>query len=271
MSLGSEPPRLGSSAGRLPVLRSIEAAAQRTQALSGDSRVAPACAPRRMPTSSKPAWRRCSRTWVSSARQSVPTTKRSWHHAEASGGMALTGLAGSPAPKVSTSRLFQPNTFPRPTGRARPMRVDGGIVRAAAHVQLGRGLRHRQRDGRRTQAGHGDATARVHQRGDGVRQHDGGVGQQPAPVARVVAAFARAQRQLEIHRAARAHEQRGPLGVQARAVAGQEDIGRQLIAPGLAEAARPGEPASSPVSISQTALKPSLPPRWRWPGAARPG
>ena len=111
MSLGSEPPRLSSSAGRLPVLRSIEAAAQRTQALSGDSRVAPACAPRRMRTWPKPAWRRCSRTWVSSARQSVPTTKRSWHHAEASGGMALTGLAGSPAPKVSTSRLFQPNTF----------------------------------------------------------------------------------------------------------------------------------------------------------------
>ena len=33
------------------------------------------------------------------------------------------------------------------------MRVYGGIVRAAAHVQLGQGPGHRQRDGRRTQAG----------------------------------------------------------------------------------------------------------------------
>ena len=180
--VGQRAAQVGSSAGRLPVLRSIEPRP------SGPRRC-PGTAGWRRPARpggcdlAKPAWRRCSRTWVSSARQSVPTTKRSWHHAEASGGMALTGLAGSPAPKVSTSRLFQPNTFPRPTGRARPMRVYGGIVRAAAHVQLGQGPGHRQRDGRRTQAGHRDAAARVHQRGDGVGQHDGGVGQQPAPVA----------------------------------------------------------------------------------------
>ncbi|MNV58510.1 hypothetical protein D3C71_1508900 [compost metagenome] len=68
--------------------------------------------------------------------------------------------------------------------------VDLGVVFAAAHVQVGQGFSHGGGDGRRTQSRHGDAALRVHHRADGVHQHDGRVGQQAAPVARVIAAFA---------------------------------------------------------------------------------
>ena len=133
-------------------------------------------------------------------------------------------------------------------------------------VQLGQGPGHRQRDGRRTQAGHRDAAARVHQRGDGVGQHDGGVGQQPAPVARVIAALARSDSSKftaprePANNVGRSACRRGPSLARKTSAASSSRRASQ-------KAARPGEPASSPVSISQTALKPSLPPRaamaWR--------
>ena len=100
---------------------------------------------------------------------------------------------------------------------------------------------------------HRDAAARVHQRGDGVGQHDGGVGQQPAPVARVILR-ARAQRQLEIHQprepmnsVGRSACRRGPSLARKTSAASSSRRASQ-------KAARPGEPASSPVSISQTAF-----------------
>ena len=89
---------------------------------------------------------------------------------------------------------------------------------------------------------------------------DAGIGQQPAPIARMMAALAQIDDEVEIHRAARPEKDRRPLRREARPVRGDQHIGREpvLVLRGRSRAG-PGEPISSPVSIRNIALKPSRP------------
>jgi hypothetical protein len=70
----------------------------------------------------------------------------------------------------------------------------------------------------------------------------------------VVARATRLHAQGEIEGAARTQEQGGVFGVHARAVAGQEQVGAQGLAVWRQNSARPGEPASSPISSSTVTL-----------------
>jgi len=110
MSLGSDPPRLGSTAGFFPVVRASEAAAQDTHGSSGSSREATNMSVRllasfTMPKPWRSRWRRSAGRMSSG---STPTTQRSWHRAQALGGTALTGVSGLPAFMARMSNEHQP-------------------------------------------------------------------------------------------------------------------------------------------------------------------
>jgi len=63
-----------------------------------------------------------------------------------------------------------------------------------------------------------------------MRQQGRRVGEHAAPVPRVVRTIARAVAQGEVHGTARAEEERRPCGRDARAVAGDQEIGAQQVA-----------------------------------------
>ena len=71
-----------------------------------------------------------------------------------------------------------------------------------------------------------------------MRELDAGVGDQAAPVARVVATRARVDAQVEVHAAARTQEHGGALGAQARSVGGHEQVGIEQCFVGLAQLAQ---------------------------------
>ncbi len=76
-----------------------------------------------------------------------------------------------------------------------------------------------------------------------MREHDRRVAQQSAPVAGVMRTVAGAQAQREVDRAARAEEYRRARGGDARAVGGDQHVGRErvaLLAAQRVEARRPG-------------------------------
>src|SRR5262245_21456696 len=62
-----------------------------------------------------------------------------------------------------------------------------------------------------------------------MRQHDGGVGQDPAPVAGVVGAFAVLAHEGEAEAAAVAQRQRRTLRTDAWTIAGNEHVSRELV------------------------------------------
>src|SRR5260370_24463518 len=62
-----------------------------------------------------------------------------------------------------------------------------------------------------------------------MRENDSGVGQQPAPIARMMPALAQIDRKVEIHRAAGAEEDRWPLRREARSVRGDQHIGGEAV------------------------------------------
>ena len=97
-----------------------------------------------------------------------------------------------------------------------------------------------------------------------MRQDDAGIGKQPAPVAGVMAALAQIDDQVDQVAAARAEEQRRPVGRDARTVRGDQEVGlEQAVLVPLAQLAQPAEPTSSPISIRSLTLKPR-----GWPRSA---
>ncbi len=74
-----------------------------------------------------------------------------------------------------------------------------------------------------------------------MRQDNARVGQQPAPIARMMPALAQIDDEVEIHRSARAEKDRRPLGRQAGAVGGDQYIGGEaafLLPANLAQTGR---------------------------------
>ena len=99
-----------------------------------------------------------------------------------------------------------------------------------------------------------------------MREQDAGVGEQPAPVARMMAALARVDAQSRSSCAARAEEDGRPFGARR----GPSEAMSTSAPTGLAVLAHisrsPGEPISSPISIRYLALKPRRPRvRSTWP------
>ena len=88
-----------------------------------------------------------------------------------------------------------------------------------------------------------NAAMRIGQARDGVGAADAGVFQQPGPVARVMRLVARLAAQVEILRAARAEENRRPLGADARPVRRDQHIRRGQLGMGLGGLAQPLRPA----------------------------
>jgi hypothetical protein len=166
--------------------------------------------------------------WAAPARAggaSVPTTKRSaaWPRRRRDGVDRLRRVAAAEGQHLqrvpAEHALGRRQAGLAPAGPPRGRR--GRRPRRCRPAPRARG-----RDGRRPQALHADAP-RPDQAGDGVGQHRARVAQQAAPVARVVAAVAQRQHQVEVGHAARAQEHRGPVGAQARAVAGDQHVGGQ--------------------------------------------
>ena len=109
----------------------------------------------------------------------------------ARGGIALTGLVGvAGAKREHLERVPAEDALGRRQARLAPVGVDRGPVRlAAARCRRAR-ARTDSRNRRRAQRRHEDPAARVDHRRDRVGQHVPGIGEQPAPVARVVRALA---------------------------------------------------------------------------------
>ena len=85
-----------------------------------------------------------------------------------------------------------------------------------------------------------------------------GIGEQPAPIAGMMAALAQIDDQVEIDRAARAEKDRRASSAQAAARRRRSARRRRArLACCAQNSRRPGEPISSPVSISTLQLKPS--------------
>src|SRR5262249_36087040 len=105
--------------------------------------------------------------------------------------MALTGRSGVPVVKASTSNEFQPNTRSAGGGEAAPPRVAtrASPTPAAAASAAFHPPPHRLRQ-RRAPLGHLDRSARVGDAGERLREHDAGIGNEAAPVARVMTALA---------------------------------------------------------------------------------
>src|SRR5262245_16203287 len=58
-----------------------------------------------------------------------------------------------------------------------------------------------------------------------MRQHDAGIGDEPAPVPGMARALAQRELEVEVERAPRAKEERGPARLQARSVGGDQHVG----------------------------------------------
>ena len=150
-------------------------------------------------------------------------------------GFGVAGLEGQHFKAV-------PAYHPLGGGQARlaPVGVDFRVVGAAAHGDGLQRLAHVIGQAGGQQARDQYAAVGVDQRGDGMGQAHTGVAQQAAPVAGMVARGARVDTQIEVHAAARAQEQGGPLGRNAGTVGGQEQIGAQRVAVLLADLAQAG-------------------------------
>ncbi|KOF53870.1 hypothetical protein AD428_10725 [Achromobacter sp. DMS1] len=169
------------------------------------------------------------------ARGAAPV--RAHHEAQVAGG---AGARRNRAHRVVGVAGFVGQHFQRVPGkealghgqpRLAPAGVQLGGVLVPAHLDGGQRLAHGGRHGRRPQSFDQQAAARVHQGGQRMGQQQARVGQYPAPVAGMVRVFAQVHGQVEQQRAARAQEQRGPFGGQARPVGSDEHVGRQLLFP----------------------------------------
>ena len=100
---------------------------------------------------------------------------------------------------------------------------------------VGQGGANRVGQRLRTPLRHFDLAALVGDRGQRMRHDDAGVGQQPAPVAGMMAALAHRELQVEVQRAAGAAEDGRPAMVEPRSVRGDQRIGLERILVGLAE------------------------------------
>ena len=175
-------------------------------------------APCAISTIGKPWRSRWRRSAGRTSSGSMPTTKRSWQRAQARGGTALTGVSGSPDFMASTSKEHQPKTCSAGVRPGSPQ--SGSIVRPVA-------ARHRLRN-RRARCARTAGSSLGHPFGDADlagRRDDAwrcawaswmaGIGEEAAPVAGMMAALARVDRQVEGDAAARAEEDRRPFGAQA--------------------------------------------------------
>ena len=201
--------------------RAIDAATRVTQGWSGSRRVACIVSMRAgvTLTFANPCRSRCARSagmnspWIASDDEAQLQVGHC-----ARGECALTGCSGLPVLNASTSRLFHAKT--RSAG-VRPGSPQSRIDRRTCLSSPG----SMSASARRTDSGIGggrkrvdeDAAARIDQRCDRVGEDRAGVGEQAAPVAGVMAAFAQVDGQVEVERAARAQEQRRPRRAEARA------------------------------------------------------
>ena len=190
---------------------------------------------------------------------STPTTNRSWQRAQARGGMALTGVAGVPHSKASTSKLHQPNTFSAARqSRLAPPGFDGRAIGPPSGLAIREYAAHAVGDFSRHELMDANLAVRADDGRDGVREQNSRVGKQPAPIAGMMAALARVDGEVERQLAARA-EEHGRLSAQSRGPSDAISRSARNSSRSASTVAQAGQPASSPISISHLALKPSLP------------
>ena len=119
--------------------------------------------------------------------------------------------------------------FARAEARLAPLRIDLRRALSAFDDAIRERHAHRIRQMVRHPLAHPDRALLVGDRRQRVRQDDAGIGQQPAPIAGMMAAFAQIHDQVEIHRAARPEKDRRPLRREARPVRGDQHIGAQPV------------------------------------------
>ena len=156
------------------------------------------------------------------------------------GGIALTGFSGLPAVQARTSKLLQPNSF---SAGVRPGSPQSGSIagspaaavtaRSASARLTAAGSAARLELGDPDRAGLGDEGR------DRMREQDRRVGQNAAPVARMLARLPELDDEIEVERAAAAEEQGRLVGRETRAVGGEQQIGGQLRLMALADLAQP--------------------------------
>jgi hypothetical protein len=107
--------------------------------------------------------------------------------------------------------------------RLAPITVDRRAVAAALDLDAGEQLPHRARQ-RRTPFRHADGSARIRDAGERMRQDDAGIGEQAAPVAGMVRAFAQIDHEVDHVGATGAEKKRRPVGRDARAVRRDQQV-----------------------------------------------
>ena len=233
-SLGSEPPRFGSTTGVRPVVRSIERRGKGDPAVLGVG--AGRAHHQRLGASATSTAGRPGRVErIADRRQEGSRARRrrcsgSGSGAEARGGMALTGwsgIAGGPGEDLEAAPAE--HLFGRGQARLAPVRVDRGLA-----------LGERPSAGRRSASAR--ATAAGSARGfssgiriapvlrddgrDRMREQDCRIGQKAAPVARMMGGFPELDHQIEVERAAAAEEDGRLVGRKARPVGAEQEVGR---------------------------------------------
>src|SRR5262249_6881115 len=138
--------------------------------------------------------------------------------------MALTGRSGVRVVKASTSKLFQPKT--RSAGVSSPSPQSRSIVGPFPPPSTSTPA-----SARRTDAGSGGGPfrPRVGPPATGVEGQalggvEGGVGEKPHPVARMMGGLAQIEDEVDRVAAARPKKQRRPIGRDPRAVRGDQQI-----------------------------------------------
>ena len=176
--------------------------------------------------------------------------------------MALTGVAGVPHSKASTSKLHQPNTFSVGSDQVRPTKVRfSGPSGPSVDNTIGERAPHGIGNIRRARSS-GTRICPVGPTIDAMAcdRRIAGIGKEPAPIARMMSAITRirlsdrassrpARRETMVGRSA---DRRGPSDAINRSALNRSRCSSQI-------SRNPGEPVSSPISISHLALKPSLP------------
>ena len=247
MSFGSEPPTFGSTAGLL--VRGLGERGRgpaRPRMLGIEPRRVHDVVARlaRSAPSESRGGRDGGAARAGTASGSVPTTKRICPRAQARGGTAFTGLSGMPDVIARISNVHQAKTF---SASVSPGSAQFGSISGSPgpdfDLAIGERAPHRVRNAVRHPFGNADLPGRSGDGRERMHELDRRARQQPAPVARMVAALARVDPDVDREGAARAERDGRAVGGEARPVRADQHVGGEQIAvlgAQLAQARRAG-------------------------------
>ena len=142
----------------------------------------------------------------------------------------IDGIAGrSGFERQHLERVPAEHPFPWRQPRLAPIRINLWRIRATVHLAIGNCSAQRVGKRRRLQSIDQDGTSPVHQCADRMHQLRARIAEQAAPIAGMVCALSGSDRELKRRGSAGAEENRRPVQLQPRSVAGNQYVGAELV------------------------------------------